>query len=61
MTMIYVTDISKTKIAINPDHVVAVMPIIEGEHEGKTALGLVNGTIVVEETDIELVGILNGN
>lgn len=62
MKMIWVTDVANNnKIAVNTDHVVAIFPAFEGDHIGKTVIGLINGSIIVDESDVELVGILNGN
>ena len=59
--MIWLTDIkTEQKIAINPKHVVAVFVASEGEMVGQTFVGLVNGNVVVKETDLEVVTALNG-
>lgn len=60
--MIWVTDaVNKTKVAINPRHVVVVFVAPEGsEHTGKTVLNLINGQIIVEESDIDVVAGLAG-
>ena len=56
----YVTDTSsKKKVAINSKHVVAVFEIPEGENAGKTGINMVNGSIVVDETDFEVVAMFN--
>jgi hypothetical protein len=58
---VYFTDAtSQQKIAINPDHVVAVFTVQEGDMKGKTAIGVVNGSVLVEESQIEVVGVLQG-
>lgn len=60
--MIYVTDTTtKKKVALNPQYVTVVFEIVEGDNLGKTAVGLINGTIVVDESDIDVVGLLNAN
>ena len=60
--MIWVTDaLNNGKVALNEKHIVAVFEMKEGEHVGKTAINLVNGSIIVSETDIEVVGQLQGN
>jgi hypothetical protein len=63
--MIWVTDtINKHKVAINPQYVVAVFQIIAGpdptknEHVGKTAVNLTTGTIIVEESELDVVGMM---
>jgi hypothetical protein len=56
----YVTDANtKKKVAINGKHVVAVFEIPDGEQAGRTGINLVNGSIVVEETDYEVVAMFN--
>ena len=59
--MIWLTD-SKTeqKIAINPEYIIAVFTATEGEMEGKTFVSLINGNVVVEESDLEVVNLING-
>ena len=57
--MIWITEIgSSNKIAVNPRHIVAVFTISDGEQKGKTAINLINGNIIVEETDFEVVGMM---
>jgi hypothetical protein len=59
--MIYVTDAkNKSKIAINPDHVVLVGTVGDGEFANKTVIALPNGQIIVDEIDYEVVGLING-
>ena len=59
--MIWLTDaLSKAKIAVNPEYVVAVFKLTDGEHEGKTNVILLNSNILIEEDDIDVVGQLNG-
>lgn len=55
--MLWYTE-SKTsnKIAINPEHVVAVFSANEGDFNGKTIIGLINGQVAVEEPILEVVG-----
>ena len=50
---------SKSSIAINPQHVVAVFTATEGEQKGKTVISIVNGNIAVDEDYLETVGRLN--
>lgn len=57
----YVTDANTLKkVAINSEHVVAVFEIPDGDQAGKTGINMVNGSIVVQETDYEVVAIFNG-
>ena len=57
--MIWFTDVRKNKVAINPRHVVAVFTALEAEFMGKTVISLINGQLIVEEQDIEVVGMLS--
>ena len=60
--MIWVTDaLNNGKVALNKQHIVAVFVLQDGENEGKTAINMVNGSIIVSETDVEVVGLLQGN
>lgn len=59
--MIWVTDaLNGGKVALNETHIVAVFELKDGEHAGKTGINLVNGNVIVSETDIEIVGQLEG-
>ena len=59
--LVYFTDAtSQQQIAINPKQVVAVFTVKEGEMQGKTAIGVINGSILVEESQVEVVGVLQG-
>jgi hypothetical protein len=58
--MLHFTEaISKSSIAINPKHVVAVFTATEGEQKGKTVVSIVNGNIAIDEDYLETVGRLN--
>lgn len=58
--MFYVTDaVTLNRVAINPTHVVAVFKIVGGEHEGRTGVNLVNGSIVCLEEDYAVVAEIN--
>ena len=62
MSMIYFTDaLSGGKIAINPEYVVAVFKVTDGEHKDKTNVILVNSNVLVAEEDYDVVGQLNAN
>lgn len=57
--MIWITEVgSGNKIAINPDYVIAVFTIPEGENQGKTAITLTNGNILADESDYDIVAML---
>jgi hypothetical protein len=59
--LVYFTDVvSKNKVAVNPKYAVAVFPVAEGELKGKTIISLVNGSVAVEESQIDVVGVLQG-
>lgn len=51
---------SNEYIAINPDHVVSVFIVPEGEDAGKVAIILTAGNVLVKENYLDLVGRLNG-
>jgi uncharacterized protein YlzI (FlbEa/FlbD family) len=61
--MIWLTDaINKHKVAINPYYIIAVFQVPESDdpaqnaHKGKTAINLTNGSLIVEETEYDVVG-----
>ena len=55
--LVYFTDaVTEKDIAINPTYVTAVFVAPDGEMEGKTVIGLINGTIVVSESQLDVVG-----
>jgi predicted metal-dependent peptidase len=59
--LVYFTDaVNQQKVAINPKYVVVVFVLPDGEMQGKTVVGLTNGNIVVEESQIDVVGVLQG-
>ena len=59
--MIWLTDAkNEQKVAVNPEYVIAVFTGTEGEVEGKTVVSLINGTLFVNETDLEVVSALSG-
>lgn len=59
--LVYFTDaITEKDIAINPTYVTAVFVAPDGEMEGKTVIGLINGTVVVSESQLDVVGKLQG-
>lgn len=61
MSIVWLTEKNNNaKIAVNPEHVVAVFVASEGEMQGTTIVSLVNGTIPVAETDLEVVTLVNG-
>ena len=61
MALVWFTDkVSTKKVAVNPKYVVAVFVAAEGEMEGTTIISLINGTIPVAESDLDVVTAVNG-
>ena len=59
--LVYFTDATnQQKVAINPKYVVVVFVLNDGDMKGKTVIGLTNGNIVVEESQLDVVGSLQG-
>lgn len=59
--LVYFTDATnQQEVAVNPKYVVVVFILPDGEMKGKTVIGLTNGNIVVEESQINVVGVLQG-
>ena len=59
--LVYFTDATnQQKVAVNPKFVVVVFVLPDGDMKGKTVIGLTNGNIVVEESQIDVVGTLQG-
>lgn len=59
--LVWFTDkVTEAKVAINPEHVVAVFTASDGELQGTTIISLVNGTIPVAESDLEVVTSIMG-
>ena len=57
----YFTDAAnKQQVAVNPKYVVVVFVLHEGEMKGKTVIGLTTGNLVVDESQIDVVGALQG-
>jgi hypothetical protein len=55
--LLYFTDaITNQAIAINPTYITAVFVAADGDMKGKTVIGLVNGSVVVTESQVEAVG-----
>lgn len=61
MSLIWFTDAqSGNKVAVNPSHVVAVFVAQDGPAEGKTIISALNGSIPVNESELDVVTSLNG-
>ena len=59
--LVYFTDATnQQQVAINPKYAVVVFVLPDGDMQGKTVIGLTNGNIVVEESQIDVVGVLQG-
>jgi predicted metal-dependent peptidase len=59
--LVYFTDATnQQEVAVNPKYVVVVFVLPDGDMQGKTVIGLTNGNIVVEESQIDVVGVLQG-
>jgi hypothetical protein len=59
--LIYFTDAtSGNKLAINPEYVTGVFIANDEENKGKTVLSLINGSFLISESQIETVGVLQG-
>jgi len=59
--LVYFTDATnQQKIAVNPKFVVVVFVLPDGDMKGKTVIGLSNGNIVVDEDQLNVVGVLEG-
>jgi hypothetical protein len=52
--------VTQNAVSINPSYVVAVFTVVEGEHQGKTVIGLTNGNLVVSQDYLDVVGQLQG-
>ena len=53
----YFTDaVTKNKFAVNPDYVVGVFIANDEENKGKTVLNLLNGSFLIDESQLEAVG-----
>lgn len=60
MLVQFIEAASSESIAINPTAVVAVFTVPEGDQKGKTVIGVSNGSIVVNEKYVDVVGALQG-
>jgi hypothetical protein len=47
-------------LAINPDHVITCFEAADGEFEGKTIVVLTQGSWTVSQSQLEVVGMING-
>jgi hypothetical protein len=59
--LLYFTDASnQQRVAVNSKYVVVVFVLPDGEMKDKTVIGLTTGNIVVDESQIDVVGALQG-
>jgi hypothetical protein len=59
--LVYFTDaVTQNKFAVNPEYVVGVFVANDEEHKGKTVLNLLNGSFLIEESQLDAVGQLQG-
>ena len=60
--LIYFADITTgNSVALNPEHIVAVFEVTEGDHKGKTVISIVTGgTLITDESQFNVVGKING-
>jgi len=59
--LVYFTDATnQQKVAVNPKYVVVVFVLPDGDMQGKTVIGLTTGNIVVDESQLDVVGIIQG-
>jgi len=55
--LVYFTDaVTQNKFAINPEYVVGVFVAADEENKGKTVLNLLNGSFLIQESQIDAVG-----
>jgi hypothetical protein len=47
-------------LAINPNYIVSVFEAADGDMEGKCIVVLTNGSWVVSQSQLDVVGIVNG-
>lgn len=61
MSLVWFTDhTTGSRVAVNPKYVIAVFTPKEGPAEGYTVISLINGTIPVEESELDVVTAING-
>lgn len=60
MLLWFTEALSGNSIAVNPETISAVFTAVEGEHKGKTVVISGQATFLVKESDIDVVGRING-
>jgi hypothetical protein len=59
--LVYFTDaVTQKKVAINPFYVTCVFEANDGELMGKTVIALTSGTVIVNDSQLDVVGVLQG-
>ena len=59
MLLYFTESRSNRPVAINPEHVVMVLTLTEGEFANKTFIIYSGGNIAVEENELDVVGRIN--
>ena len=47
-------------VSVNPQFVIAVFTAVDGDQKGKTVIGVSNGSVVVNEDYLTVIGTVNG-
>jgi hypothetical protein len=59
--LVYFTDaVSQQQVAVNPNYVTCVFVAKDGDMAGKTVIAMTSGTLIVEQTQTDVVGVLQG-
>ena len=59
--LVYFTDsVTQKQIAVNPLYVTCVFEAVDGDLAGKTVIALTSGTVIVDDSQINVVGVLQG-
>lgn len=45
-------------VSINSDYIVAVFTAAEGDNAGKTVVGVINGSVVVDDSYLDVTGLI---
>ena len=61
MLLTFTEVVSSSPVAVNPEYVVAVFTAKEGDYVGKTVICVINGSVVVAEDYLEVVGTITAN
>ena len=58
--LIFTESMTKNAIAINPNKIIAVFTATEGEYKDKTVISVPNGSIIVDESTVDVLGAIKG-